>query len=76
MLASRVAQTSLRASAQQLSSLPRNAALNGLRTYAIAALDTKPLVALYGIDGTYANALVCILIPLPRHWWDPWGLRC
>ncbi|WEW57172.1 ATP synthase F0 subcomplex subunit OSCP atp5 [Emydomyces testavorans] len=55
MLSSRFVQTSLRASAQQFS---RRAALNRVRTYATpAAPDSKPPVALFGIDGTYANAL-------------------
>ena len=36
-----------------------------LRTYAQAgpAQDTKPPVALYGLDGTYASALVCLRYP-------------
>ena len=28
------------------------------RTYATASVDSKPPVALYGLDGTYASALV------------------
>lgn len=59
MLSSRVARAGLRASVQQFSSAPRTAALNGIRTYATPAQDVKPPVAVYGIDGTYANALVC-----------------
>ncbi|EGD93627.1 ATP synthase oligomycin sensitivity conferral protein [Trichophyton tonsurans CBS 112818] len=54
MLSSRVAQASLRASAQQFS---RRSVVNGARTYAAAAQDPKPPVALFGVDGTYANAL-------------------
>ncbi|KMP05385.1 ATP synthase subunit 5 [Coccidioides immitis H538.4] len=54
MLSSRVVQASLRASAQQFS---RRAAINGVRTYATPAQDSKPPVALFGVDGTYANAL-------------------
>ncbi|EEP81543.1 ATP synthase F1, delta subunit [Uncinocarpus reesii 1704] len=54
MLSARVAQASLRASAQQFT---RRAAVNGIRTYATPAQDSKPPVALFGIDGTYANAL-------------------
>ena len=36
-----------------------------LRTYAQAApaQDAKPPVALYGLDGTYASALVCLKYP-------------
>ncbi|KAL1966124.1 hypothetical protein VTN77DRAFT_4872 [Rasamsonia byssochlamydoides] len=53
MLSSRLARAGLRA----VSSAPRSAAINGIRTYAAAAQDVKPPVALYGIDGTYAHAL-------------------
>lgn len=59
MLSSRVAQASLRASAQQFS---RRSVVNGARTYAAAAQDPKPPVALFGVDGTYANALVRIYL--------------
>lgn len=39
--------------------VPRSVAVGGLRTYAAAAQqDVRPPVALYGVDGTYANALV------------------
>ena len=44
----------LRCTAQQSFAAPRIAA----RGYAAAAANTKPPVALFGIDGTYANALV------------------
>lgn len=47
---------------------PRSVAVGGLRTYAAAAQqDVRPPVALYGVDGTYANALVSFAIhgPLP-----------
>jgi len=38
----------------------RTAPRTAVRTYAApAAADTKPPVALFGLDGTYANALVC-----------------
>jgi len=47
----------LRCSAQQSFAVPRVAA----RGYAAAAANTKPPVALFGIDGTYANALVGLL---------------
>ncbi|KAL1972633.1 hypothetical protein VTN31DRAFT_7047 [Thermomyces dupontii] len=47
MLASRVARVGLRASTRV-----------GMRTYASsAAQDVRPPVPLYGVDGTYANAL-------------------
>ncbi|KAK2802665.1 hypothetical protein FQN50_007273 [Emmonsiellopsis sp. PD_5] len=57
MLYSRTAQTALRATAHQFSAVPRAAAIGGIRTYATPAQDSKPPVALFGIDGTYANAL-------------------
>lgn len=59
MLSARVARVGLRATAQQFS-VPRTAALNGVRTFA-SAQDVRPPVALYGVDGTYATALVCRL---------------
>lgn len=31
-----------------------------VRNYAAPAADSKPPVALYGVDGTYASALVCV----------------
>ncbi|KAL4992283.1 ATP synthase delta subunit-domain-containing protein [Aspergillus falconensis] len=55
MLSVRLARAGLRASAQI--SVPRTAAVNGLRTYATAAQDVKPPVSLFGVDGTYATAL-------------------
>jgi F-type H+-transporting ATPase subunit O len=54
MLSSRVARAGLRASTP----ISRSVAFGGIRTYAAAAQDVRPPVALYGIDGTYANALV------------------
>ena len=38
---------------------------SALRTYAQAgpAQDAKPPVALYGLDGAYASALVCVTNP-------------
>ncbi|BCS26482.1 F1F0 ATP synthase subunit 5 [Aspergillus puulaauensis] len=56
MLSARLARAGLRASAQQ-ASVPRTAALNGLRTYATPAQEIKPPVSLFGVDGTYATAL-------------------
>ncbi|KAL5340757.1 ATP synthase delta subunit-domain-containing protein [Aspergillus crustosus] len=56
MLSARLARAGLRASAQQLS-VPRTAAVNGLRTYATATQEVKPPVSLFGVDGTYATAL-------------------
>ncbi|PWY89404.1 OSCP-domain-containing protein [Aspergillus sclerotioniger CBS 115572] len=56
MFSVRLARAGLRASAQQFS-VPRTAALNGLRTYATPAQDVKPPVSLFGVDGTYATAL-------------------
>lgn len=57
MLPARFVRAGLRATAQQFS-VPRTAALNGVRTYATPAQDVKPPVALFGVDGTYATALV------------------
>lgn len=57
MMSARLARAGLRASSQF--SVPRMAATT--RTYAAAAGaagDVKPPVALFGIDGTYASALV------------------
>lgn len=56
MNTARVARAGLRATQQF--SVPRSAALNGLRTYATPAQNVKPPVALFGVDGTYATALV------------------
>ncbi|OKL62586.1 ATP synthase subunit 5, mitochondrial [Talaromyces atroroseus] len=57
MLSSRVvARAGLRASSKL--QISRSVAVGGLRTYAAAAAqDVRPPVALYGVDGTYANAL-------------------
>ncbi|KAL2820389.1 ATP synthase delta subunit-domain-containing protein [Aspergillus granulosus] len=56
MFSVRLARVGLRASAQQFS-VPRTAALNGLRAYATPAQEVKPPVSLFGVDGTYATAL-------------------
>ncbi|KAL3469886.1 ATP synthase delta subunit-domain-containing protein [Aspergillus californicus] len=56
MLSARLARAGLRASAQQFS-VPRTAAVNGLRTYATATQEIKPPVSLFGVGGTYATAL-------------------
>lgn len=45
-----------RCAGQRAAIVPRSAA----RGYAAAAADSKPPVALYGLDGTYANALVSV----------------
>ncbi|KAH8424740.1 F1F0 ATP synthase subunit 5 [Aspergillus melleus] len=55
MMSARVARAGLRATQQF--SVPRAAALNGLRTYATPAQEVKPPVSLFGVDGTYATAL-------------------
>ncbi|RAK74567.1 F1F0 ATP synthase subunit 5 [Aspergillus fijiensis CBS 313.89] len=56
MFSVRLARVGLRASAQHFT-VPRTAALNGLRTYATPAQEVKPPVSLFGVDGTYATAL-------------------
>lgn len=38
--------------------IPR-AVVSQSRSYAVPAADAKPPVSLYGVDGTYASALVC-----------------
>ncbi|KAB8067618.1 ATP synthase delta subunit-domain-containing protein [Aspergillus leporis] len=55
MMSTRFARAGLRATQQF--SVPRTAAVNGLRTYATPAQEAKPPVSLYGVDGTYATAL-------------------
>ena len=57
MMSARVARTGLRAAQQFSVARP---AFNGLRTYATPAQDVRPPVALFGVDGTYASALVCL----------------
>lgn len=54
MMSSRLVRPAFAAAARQTA--PRTA----IRTYAAAApsVDSKPPVALFGLDGTYANALV------------------
>ncbi|KAE8149330.1 ATP synthase oligomycin sensitivity conferral protein [Aspergillus avenaceus] len=54
MMSTRFARAGLRATQQF--SVPRTAAVNGLRSYATAQ-EVKPPVSLYGVDGTYATAL-------------------
>ncbi|KAF5866945.1 ATP synthase F0 subcomplex subunit OSCP atp5, partial [Aspergillus alliaceus] len=55
MMSTRFARAGLRATQQF--SVPRTAAVNGLRSYATPAQEVKPPVSLYGVDGTYATAL-------------------
>lgn len=69
MFPARFARAGLRATAQQFS-VPRTAAVNGLRSYATPAQEARPPVALFGVDGTYATALVRFLLslpPIPRY---------
>jgi len=68
MFSARFARAGLRATAQQFS-VPRTAA-NGLRSYATPAQEVRPPVALFGVDGTYATALVRFLLflhPISRN---------
>lgn len=47
--------------AQKAAGAPR-VLTQAVRNYAApAAVDSKPPVALYGVDGTYASALVCVI---------------
>lgn len=59
MMSSRVVRPALAAAVRRTAPAPQTA----IRTYAAAAAadNTKPPVALFGLDGTYANALVRIL---------------
>lgn len=71
MLSSRAILRVARASASQRVAAPRVLAASQIRSYAAPAPapaagspDSKPPVALYGLDGTYATALVR---PLPSY---------
>jgi len=59
MLSSRAFIQATRASASRASIAPRVLAVPSIRTYAAPATtpDSKPPIALYGLDGTYASAL-------------------
>lgn len=59
MMSARFARAGLRATQF---SVPRTAAVNGIRSYATPAQETRAPVALFGVDGTYASALVCTSI--------------
>ncbi|KAJ9491488.1 hypothetical protein VN97_g1768 [Penicillium thymicola] len=54
MMSARFARAGLRATQF---SVPRTAAVNGIRSYATPAQETRAPVALFGVDGTYATAL-------------------
>jgi hypothetical protein len=56
MLSSRAILRATRAAPAQ------RAAVSQLRSYATSSADPKPPVALYGLDGTYASALVCLVL--------------
>jgi hypothetical protein len=59
MLSSRAVLRATRAAAPQRIAVPRAIARTQTRSYATpAAADSKPPKALYGLDGTYATALV------------------
>lgn len=60
MLSSRAFIRATRASASRAAIAPRALPVPVFRTYATPAgtPDSKPPVALYGLDGTYASALV------------------
>ena len=47
-------------------SVARPAAVNGMRSYATAQ-EVRAPVALFGVDGTYATALVCTSIASVLH---------
>jgi len=56
MLSSRAILRATRAAAPQRSAVS-NIAASQIRGYATPAVDAKPPIALYGLDGTYASAL-------------------
>jgi len=59
--------------AQKAAGAPR-VLTQAVRNYeAPAAVDSKPPVALYGVDGTYASALVCV-ISLLGAWEEKCGV--
>jgi len=59
MNVSRAFVRAARTSAAGAAFAPRAVALPAIRSYATpAGVDSKPPVALYGLDGTYASALV------------------
>jgi F-type H+-transporting ATPase subunit O len=59
MLSSRAILRATRASAPLRNAAPRALTSSQSRAYATpAAADSKPPVALFGLDGTYATALV------------------
>lgn len=63
MMSARFARAGLRATQF---SVARPAAVNGMRSYATAQ-EVRAPVALFGVDGTYATALVCTSIALVSH---------
>jgi len=66
MLSSRAILRATRAAASQRVAVPRTIASSQIRSYAApAAVDSKPPKALYGLDGTYATALVRYLDVYP-----------
>jgi len=60
MMSSRLARPAFAAAR---TAAPRTAIQSQVRTYAAPAANSKPPVALFGLDGTYANALVCSIYP-------------
>jgi F-type H+-transporting ATPase subunit O len=73
MLSSRTILRATRAAAPQKALAPRAIASSQIRSYATpATADPKPPVALYGLDGTYASALVCRYL-LRFFPWRPTG---
>lgn len=66
MLSRTAVQSALRASCRRSTAMPMANPASRIRSYAQAASPssetTKPPVAVYGVDGTYASALVTILL--------------
>lgn len=63
MLSGRAILSAARAAAPQRAIASRVVASSQARSYATPSTsDSRPPVALYGLDGTYATALVCYIL--------------
>jgi hypothetical protein len=65
MYTSRALLRASRTVPQRLAAGPAAISTSQIRAYAAPAIDSKPPVALYGVDGTYASALVCFVTAFP-----------
>lgn len=63
MLSSRAILRAAKVAAPSRSAVPRVFTSSQMRTYATpSAADSKPPIALFGLDGTYATALVRLIL--------------